>query len=104
MTIFNIPSHLYIAAVDLDTSTLPNHDANKDAAASMWTVGLQIVFGTIGAVALLIIVISGLRYVVASGDPQKTAEAKKSILYALIGLAIALAALSIVTLVVKGVG
>ena len=104
MTFFHIPPRWYAAIVELDTGTLPNHDPSKDSAASMWTVALQIVFGTIGAVALLIIVISGLRYVVAAGDPQKTAEAKKSILYALVGLAVALAALSIVTLVVKAVG
>jgi hypothetical protein len=65
--------------------------------------GLQIVFGTMGAVALLVIVISGLRYVLAAGDPGKMSQAKMAILYALIGLAISLAAFSLVAFVVKGV-
>jgi len=57
---------------------------------------LGIVFGVIGAVALLIVTVSGLRYILSSGDPQKTARAKDGIIYSLVGLAVALAAESIV--------
>ena len=62
---------------------------------------LSIVFSIIGALALLVIVISGLRYILATGDPQKTAKAKEGIVYALVGLAVALMAQAIVVFVVK---
>lgn len=62
---------------------------------------LSIVFAIAGALALLMIVISGLRYVLAGGDAQKTAKAKEGIVYALVGLAVALAAQAIVVFVIR---
>jgi hypothetical protein len=60
---------------------------------------LQLAFGAIGALSLLMIVISGFRYVVSDGDPQKMTGAKDGIIYALVGLAVAIAAESIVAFV-----
>lgn len=88
-----------LAAVSLDTSSLPNNGAG-DAPSSFLSAALQIVFGVTGSVALLMIVISGFRYVIASGDPAAMAKARATILYAIIGLAVALAGFSIVTFVV----
>ena len=62
---------------------------------------LQIVFGLAGAVALVVVVLSGLRFVLAAGDPQKTAQARNTIIYALIGLAICILSFTIVTFVIK---
>ena len=59
---------------------------------------LQIVFGVVGALAVLFIVIAGLRFVLAQGDPQDVAKARSTIIYALVGLLIALAAEAIVSL------
>lgn len=66
--------------------------------------GLQVFFGLLGAIALLIVTIAGFRYVISQGDPQATAKAKNTILYALIGLAVNIFAFTIVTFVVKGFG
>jgi|SRR5665213_1388027 len=57
---------------------------------------LGIVFGIAGGLALLMITVSGLRYILAAGEPEKISKAKNGIIYALVGLAIALAAESIV--------
>jgi predicted signal transduction protein with EAL and GGDEF domain len=65
---------------------------------------LSIVFAFSGSIAVLIIVIGGFRYIVARGDPSATAAAKNTIIYALVGLVIVMAAYSIVTFVVKGIG
>ncbi len=64
---------------------------------------LSIVFNILGALALLIIVISGLRYILAGGDTAKVTKAKQAIIYALVGLVIALSAQAIVIFVVKRV-
>lgn len=87
----------------LDTSSLPNSSGTNDPTASAIQTGLEVVFGVIGAVALLIIVIAGLRYIVAAGDPGQVAQAKKAIIYALVGLVIALSGFTIVAFVVKSV-
>jgi len=65
---------------------------------------LSIVFGIVGALALLFITISGLRYITSAGDPQKTAQAKEGIIYALVGLAIAISAESLVSFFIGKVG
>lgn len=59
---------------------------------------LQIVFGIIGAVAVIFIIISALKFITAQGDPQALAKARQSIIYAAIGLAVAVTATVIVTL------
>ena len=91
-------------AADIDYTTLPNTGATGDVAKDSIPEILRIVFGISGSIALLIIVISGLRYILASGDPARMAQAKKGILYAVLGLIIALSGYSIVTFVVRGVG
>ena len=52
------------------------------------------------AVTVLIIVIQGIKYSLSSGEPDKTAAARKGIIYALVGLAVALSAEAVVNLVI----
>lgn len=58
---------------------------------------LQITFGIFAAVAVLMIVISGLNFITAQGNPQETAKARNTIIYSVIGLVIALSAETIVS-------
>ena len=53
----------------------------------------------IAVIAVLIIVIAALNIVTAGGDPAKVAKARSTILYALIGLIIAISADVIVALI-----
>lgn len=57
---------------------------------------LYIVFGALGGISLIILVWAGMKYTLSGGDPGKTAEAKNQILYAAIGIAVALSASAIV--------
>ena len=85
----------------IDTTCLPH--ASATTSGTIPTV-LTIVFGFTASIAVLLIVIAGFRYILAHGDPTTTAQAKTSIVYALVGLIITMAAYSIVTFVVKGIG
>lgn len=60
---------------------------------------LVIVFGVIAALAVLMIVISGFRFIIAQGNPQETVKARNTIIYALIGLVVSLFAEAIVATV-----
>jgi Type IV secretion system pilin len=75
---------------------LPQVQANQS---TMSTI-LQIVFGVIGAVSVLIIVIAGFQFVLSSGDPAKVAKARNTILYAAIGLGVSASAFVIVSFVI----
>jgi len=52
-----------------------------------------------GAVAVLFLIIGGFRYVVSTGNPDQVDAAKRTILYAVLGLIIIFVAFVLVTLV-----
>jgi hypothetical protein len=62
---------------------------------------LQIFFGVIAAVAVLMIMISGLRFITGHGNPQEISKARSTIIYSLAGLIVALLAEAIVSLVLN---
>ena len=53
----------------------------------------------IGAVAVIMIVIGGLRYVISGGDAKQVDAAKNTILYAIIGIIVAILAYAIINFV-----
>lgn len=57
----------------------------------------------VGVLSVIMIVIGGLRYVLSAGDSNNTGAAKNTILYAVIGLVIALLAQAIVVFVISRV-
>jgi hypothetical protein len=84
------------AATDVKPLGLPQTGANNNSI----EIIIRIVLAIAGALALLIITLSGFRYITSAGDPQKMSKAKNGIVYALIGLVIAILAQSLVAFVV----
>ena len=58
----------------------------------------------VGAVSVLMIIIGGLRYVLSAGDPSSTKSAKDTVLYAVVGVIVALLAFAIVNFVLANIG
>lgn len=71
---------------------------DKDISKIFTFVANALIF-VIGAVAVIMIILGGLRYVTSNGDSKATAAAKDTILYSVIGLVVAIAAFAIVTFV-----
>jgi len=90
------------AVISDDDLNLPNKDTGAGFLSNTFQRGLQVAFALMGAIAVLIITIAALQYVISGGDPGKTAKAKDTILYAVIGLVVALSAYLIVTFVLDG--
>lgn len=82
--------------VSPDDVALPNNPLGQSNLQS----ALQLVFGLAGAIAFIIVVLGGLKYALSQGNPQETAKAKDTILYAVIGLVICVMAFSIVRFVI----
>jgi len=61
---------------------------------------INILLFLIGAVSVIMIIIGGIRYVLSGGDSTQITGAKNTILYAVIGLVVALLAYAIVNFVV----
>jgi hypothetical protein len=104
--------HMHIVATTAPTSTpcptvtggglsqicsgnLPQPKADQGSITKV----LETVLNIVGGLALLMIVVSGLRYVLSAGDPQKAGKAKDGIIYSLVGLVIAITAQAIVLFV-----
>lgn len=60
---------------------------------------LNILSSVVGVAAVFMIILGGLRYITSGGDPEKVKTAKKTLIYAIVGLAIVALTQAIVHLV-----
>jgi hypothetical protein len=66
----------------------------------IFTTITNVLLFLIGAISVIMIVIGGLRYVISGGDASKVSGAKNTILYAIVGLIVALLAFAIINFVI----
>lgn len=62
---------------------------------------VNVLLFVLGAVAVIMIVIGGIRYTLSNGDSSQITAAKNTVLYAVIGLIVALLAYAIVNFVIR---
>lgn len=70
-----------------------------DLAGIFSTVSNTLIY-IVGAVAVIFLIIGGLRYVVSNGDPKAVTAAKDTILYAIIGIVVAILSYAAVNFVI----
>lgn len=83
------------AIIDSGDLDIPKTEASAGSLQSI----LSSVFLLAGGIAVIFVIVGGLKYVLSAGDPSQTAKAKDTILYAVIGLVVSLLAFVIVRLV-----
>ena len=64
----------------------------------IWNI-VRTVLIVLGGVAVIVIIIGGIMYATSAGDPSQVTAAKNTILYAAVGLLVAMSASAIITLV-----
>jgi uncharacterized membrane protein YidH (DUF202 family) len=84
-------------ATQIDTSILPKPPADQ----AHLQLFLTTFFSILAAIALLALVIAGLRYVNSTGDPSTMSKTKNTIIYSSIGLVVSMTAVAIVTFVLN---
>ena len=75
-------------------------DKNEKTLTTQIKEVVNVLLFIIGAVAVIMIVIGGLRYTISNGDSGQITSAKNTILYAVVGLVVAMLAYAIVNFVV----
>lgn len=91
-------SFMFVAqAVKFKNLGLPDGQFNNNTIPNV----LTIFFTIMGAISVLIITIAGLKYTMSMGDPAATKKAKDTILYAVIGLLVAISATAVAQFVLK---
>lgn len=58
----------------------------------------------VGLIAVIMLILGGLRYITSGGDAKKVTDAKNTILYAIIGLIISVLSYAIVNFVLSTIG
>ena len=81
-----------------------NKDHKEADAENMVGKILQTVFGIVGVVAVIVMIVGGIMYTTSQGDSTKLANAKNTILYAAIGLIISLLSFAIVSFIIQAMG
>ncbi len=104
-----VPAH---AAFDKGLADGANSAQGKDQqgdAASLFGDGGQggifrtitnVLLFLIGAISVIMLIIGGIRYVVSGGDSTAVANAKNTILYAIVGVVVAILAYAVVNFVI----
>ena len=58
----------------------------------------------VGIISVIMLIYGGLRYIISGGDSKKVTDAKNTIMYAIIGLIIAILSYAIVNFVISAIG
>ena len=80
-------------------TTAGGSGAKTDVGGLIKTI-VNVLLFILGAVAVIMIVIGGLKYTLSNGDSSAVTSAKNTILYAIVGLVIAMMAYAIVNFVI----
>jgi heme/copper-type cytochrome/quinol oxidase subunit 2 len=76
-------------------------DCNNSSIDNIVSTIVQILSIVVGAVAIIMIIVSGFRYITSGGDASRVSSAKNTLIYAIIGIAIAVLAQVLVNFVIS---
>jgi hypothetical protein len=77
---------------------------NLFGAGSIFSIISNTLVFLVGAISVIFLIIGGLRYVISNGDSKNVEAAKNTILYAIIGIVIAIIAYALVNFVITTLG
>lgn len=80
-------------------NNLPNVQANQGTIQTI----LTLVFTVTGAIAVVMVIIGGIKYSSSGGDPSAVSKAKNTIIFAVVGLILSILSVSIVNFVLTRV-
>ena len=83
------------------TCTNPNAGGSLFGKGSLFENIINVMLFVVGAIAVIMIIIGGIRYIVSAGDSNAVQGAKNTIMYAIIGLIVAVLAYALVNFVLS---
>lgn len=102
VAISNASSALAAMSVQGGANAAKGADQSTDlfGTAGTFSTITNVLLFIIGAIAVIMIVIGGLRYVISGGDSSQITAAKNTILYAIVGIVVAILAYAAVNFVI----
>lgn len=83
-----------------DCTVVEENKLSMDGGNNVISQAINVALATLGSISVLIIVIAGFQFAVSQGNQEKTKKARQTILYAVVGLIVAIASTLIVNLVI----
>ncbi len=89
-----------------DDPVLCGHKGVNEETMAKEKVGkiINVVYGLIGVVAVIFVIIGGFKYMTSQGDPERLKNAKNTIMFSLIGLVVTLSAFAITAFILNALG
>lgn len=85
----------------IDIATTPEMKGKKiEGKGGLIQTVVNVLLWVVGALSVIMIIFSGIRYVTSAGDAAKTKAAQNSLIYAVVGLIVAIFAWAIVNMVI----
>lgn len=78
--------------------------ASEGCSSSLFKTITNVLLFLIGAISVIMLIIGGVRYVVSGGDSSAVTGAKNTILYAIVGIVVAILAYAVVNFVIGSFG
>lgn len=98
-----------VGAVNVFKETCPSGSTSaicadkNNTGTSMIRNVIDLLFYAIGVISVIVIIIGGIKFITADGDSSKIKSARETILYAVVGLIVALLAFAIVEFTVNNI-
>lgn len=96
-----MPTHAFSAGMQDGANSAKGIEQVTDlfGVTGVFSTVTNVLLFVIGAISVIMIIIGGLRYVVSGGDSSNVTAAKNTILYAIVGLVVALLAYAVINFV-----
>lgn len=98
VALFMLPDSAF--AQKLGTGNLQGPNGNANLTVIVQTV-INVLLSIIGVIAVVMLIIGGIRYTTSQGNEKAIEGAKNTILYAIIGIVVAFAAFALITFVIN---
>ena len=99
-----LPNNNQVAYADAKTQIQSGLKAaggdTKDTSGTLITKLINVMLFIIGVLSVIMIIYGGIIYVISAGDSGRVSKAKNTIMYAIVGLVVALLAYAIVNFVI----
>lgn len=101
LTIVSVP--VPVQAIETGCSLDSNSEpckANTDLIGGILKNVINVMLYLAGTIAVIMVVIGGIRYITSDGDSNKANQAKNTIIYAVVGIVVSLMSFAIVNFVI----
>lgn len=96
-------AHAEVAGIGEGAASAKGNDQKDDLVSQIKIVTNTMLFA-IGVVAVMMLIVGGFKYIFSSGDTKNVTSAKDTILYAVVGIVVALLAYAIVNFILGQFG